>query len=334
MAKKKLNCWEYMECGRQPGGVEADIKGVCPAAREGSPFCGYNQGAEAGRICWLVAGTFCNNIVQGSFADKRDGCKNCSFYKQVNSEEGITKLPSTLVDIFAVTHIGRVRKNNEDRYFVKRLKDKSILLAIADGLGGEVAGDYAAELLRGKLSGVESIPQGNEQEHLEKLALEIDQAILTESEKDKKLEGMGTTFIGVLLRKKMAYWVHVGDSRLYHCAERELSQVTRDHNFARYLIDEGDITIEEAMTHPSRFHLDQCIGQGFCEPDTGEFSVALNDILLLSTDGLHTQVTIGTMHANLFSTFSLEAKAKALVKAALDAGGDDNIALVIAQIVN
>ncbi len=64
MTRKKLNCWEYMKCGREPGGEKADELGICPAAADSS-FDGLNRGKNAGRICWAVAGTFCSGETQG-----------------------------------------------------------------------------------------------------------------------------------------------------------------------------------------------------------------------------------------------------------------------------
>ncbi len=87
MAEKKLNCWEYMKCGRGPKGTKAKKLGVCPAAGE-KRLDGVHGGINSGRACWVVAGTFCGGTIQGSFARKQVACKRCDFYKKVNSEEG------------------------------------------------------------------------------------------------------------------------------------------------------------------------------------------------------------------------------------------------------
>lgn len=85
--KKRLNCWEYMKCGRQPGGDKVKELGVCPATTE-KKFDHVNEGAASGRFCWSVAGTYCKGRVQGTFAMKFEDCANCSFFKLVNEEEG------------------------------------------------------------------------------------------------------------------------------------------------------------------------------------------------------------------------------------------------------
>ena len=82
---KKLNCWEYERCGREPGGIHEGDMGVCPAAVNGS---GNNGGRNAGRTCWAVAGTLCRGEVQGRFAQKLPECMQCDFYQLVKKEEG------------------------------------------------------------------------------------------------------------------------------------------------------------------------------------------------------------------------------------------------------
>ena len=82
------NCWEMKDCGRQPGGAMASELGVCPAASDASGD-GVNRGQMSGRVCWSIAGTFCQGTVQGTFAAKRTTCLACDFYSQVNDEEGL-----------------------------------------------------------------------------------------------------------------------------------------------------------------------------------------------------------------------------------------------------
>ncbi|MBI4669567.1 MAG: hypothetical protein HY747_10385 [Elusimicrobia bacterium] len=84
---KKLNCWEFKKCGREPGGANVESMGICPASTEKS--CdGFNGGKNGGRICWAAAGTFCGGKVQGIFAKKVSVCLECNFFQQVVKEEG------------------------------------------------------------------------------------------------------------------------------------------------------------------------------------------------------------------------------------------------------
>ncbi len=84
---KKQNCWEFKKCGREPGGEKVKEPGICPAATD-TPSDTLNDGKNAGRICWALAGTFCGGKVQGSFAQKQVSCMSCEFYKKVKDEEG------------------------------------------------------------------------------------------------------------------------------------------------------------------------------------------------------------------------------------------------------
>lgn len=83
----KRNCWEVMKCGREPGGENADELGVCPAAVF-DRLDGAHGGKNAGRVCWVVAGTMCGGEVHGSFAIKCQDCRKCEFYQAVREEEG------------------------------------------------------------------------------------------------------------------------------------------------------------------------------------------------------------------------------------------------------
>lgn len=83
---RPLNCWEFKKCGRQPGGDRVKELGVCPAATEKS-LDGIHRGDNAGRACWIIAGTFCGGKVQGSFAAKNKNCAECEFFKQVLKDE-------------------------------------------------------------------------------------------------------------------------------------------------------------------------------------------------------------------------------------------------------
>lgn len=82
----KSNCWEFKKCGRQPGGDHVQEFGVCPAATE-HRLDGIHEGRNAGRSCWIMAGTLCKGEVQGTFAQKYKNCEICDFYKRVKQEE-------------------------------------------------------------------------------------------------------------------------------------------------------------------------------------------------------------------------------------------------------
>lgn len=100
MTKDRQNCWEYMKCGRQPEGDKVAELGICPAASDTS-YDGINSGKCGGRICWAVAGTFCEGRAQGTFADKRRTCLNCDFYKLVQQQEGMANRHTKFLQFIA-----------------------------------------------------------------------------------------------------------------------------------------------------------------------------------------------------------------------------------------
>ncbi|MDK9708564.1 MAG: protein phosphatase 2C domain-containing protein [Desulforhopalus sp.] len=330
MTTPKINCWQYKKCGREPGGCMADKDGICPAAAE-TALNTFNNGVNAGRSCWLVAGTFCDQQIMGTFAEKIDTCKNCSFYQRVQEEEHSFDTTQGNLTLYAATHIGLVKKANEDRYYFKRFADNTLLFAVADGLGGQAAGDYAAEILRGKLANMPLIAKGMEEEVLAALAVETDRFILAAAERDTALEGMGTTLLCVFIREGRASWVHVGDSRLSIYRRGILRQLTEDQNLARYLVEEGEITPEEVADHYSRNILDQALGSLLDSPETGSVELDPGDILLLSTDGFHNLVLPEQIVAELMHSTDLKSTTDFLVKSALKRGGMDNITLIMAK---
>lgn len=230
-----------------------------------------------------------------------------------------------------ITHTGLAGKQNEDRYLIKPMQDKSVLIAVADGLGGGVSGDYAAEKIRKNFADLKQVSKDNEQPELDQLVRKIDRTIYAESQSIQSLEGTGSTLTGVLLRDGFAHWVHVGDSRLYFLQDENLTQVTEDQTLARFLLQEGEITPDQVKTHYSRHVMDQCVGCGYSVPETGNLQFNAGDLLVLTTDGLHKQLLETTLISILHASTDLATKAHLLMKAALDAGGKDDITLVMAQ---
>lgn len=92
---KKPNCWEFKKCGREPGGSKTHL-GICPASME-NRLHGVHGGRQAGRACWIVAGTLCGGQAQGTFAQKYANCEKCDFYQAVKKDEGMAYILSPLL---------------------------------------------------------------------------------------------------------------------------------------------------------------------------------------------------------------------------------------------
>jgi serine/threonine protein phosphatase PrpC len=229
------------------------------------------------------------------------------------------------------THQGLKRANNQDRYLVRDYGPEDALLAVADGMGGEAAGDQAAQIAIDSL-----IPfQSEEADPLLQLLGLFKQAsenIAAQVRQNFQLSGMGTTLTTVFLRRGRAYYAHVGDSRLYLFRAGKLGRVTWDHTLPDTLLKEGNITTEEARNHPAQNLLLQCIGCGRFKASTGILELETDDILLISSDGLHHEVAEEEIAARLTGAEDLGGALKKLIQAALDAGGRDNITIVAARV--
>jgi len=138
MAIERQNCWEYMKCGRQLEGDEVAELGVCPAATDTS-YDGINFGKNAGRFCWAVAGTLCDEQVQGTFAEKRISCIRCDFFKLVQQEEGASASPTRFLSFFS---------ENEKSSFFREMTYKHIKAGERFITQGQV-GDLAYIIQRG-----------------------------------------------------------------------------------------------------------------------------------------------------------------------------------------
>ena len=331
MSSKKINCWEFMNCGRGHSEETGETCEKCPAALP-SALDGMNEGMNAGRSCWLVAGTFCNEKAVGTFAEKLASCRDCAFYKQVSDREGQSSLQIENINIFAYTHPGLVRPSNEDRYLIKTMEDDSLLLAVADGLGGDVSSDFAAEITKGKLAGLRRLRNGNESEELEAFARKLDLNIRKKADAHPELANMATTLICIVLKSDVIHWINVGDSRFYILRDNRLIQITEDQTLARALVLQGELTLEEVRDHFSRKILDQVVGYGICDPETGSVNVMKEDFLILASDGLYNMVSETSILTILKGPETIEEKTKALVNAALKSGGEDNITIVLAHV--
>jgi serine/threonine protein phosphatase PrpC len=232
---------------------------------------------------------------------------------------------------YFVTHKGFVREQNQDRFLVKDYADGSILLAVADGAGGEAEGERAAEIAKESLSLFDPSSTDISSQIVESMRA-ADKIIVDLVKRNPEFKGMGSTMTVAFVQEGAVYWAHVGDSRLYLLHGDELSQLTEDDTMAGFLLSEGEIDRDEARVHPGRNFLFECIGCGQFKAKTGSFSVQASDLILLTTDGLHDKITEEEMLAVLKSESELKDKLEVLVSAALAASGRDNVTVVALEL--
>lgn len=224
------------------------------------------------------------------------------------------------------TDVGRVRKQNEDSVYAA---DAQRLFAVADGMGGhragEVASSMAVEALRARLQARQPDLQ-----LMRQAFEEANRRISCAAEKDERLQGMGTTMTALWQTERSVLIAHVGDSRVYLLRGGRLRQVTDDHSVVAELLRCGLITPQEARRHPYRNVITRSLGSApTAEVDLLERDREPGDLWLLCTDGLSNMLTDREMEALLVS-LSPQKAADTLMQKALEAGGTDNITLILA----
>ena len=238
------------------------------------------------------------------------------------------------LDAFGSTNAGKVRKNNEDSFLAGDGKDEA-LFAVADGIGGFEAGEVASRIAIGVLEELE--PGGS----LEEAVREANRRILVAARRDEKLSGMGTTIVAARFSVKdggandsgaSAEISHVGDSRAYLLRGGELAPVTEDHSLVAELVRSGDLTRAQASEHPQKNLITRALGaEDEVQVDTAVLPIELDDRILLCSDGLTDMVPEARV-GELLVDPSPEGAARTLVKAALDAGGADNVTVVVVDV--
>ncbi|MEU6573206.1 Stp1/IreP family PP2C-type Ser/Thr phosphatase [Streptomyces sp. NPDC046805] len=231
----------------------------------------------------------------------------------------------------AGSHDGMIREHNEDSGYAGPR-----LLAIADGMGGQAAGEVASSEVISTLVTLDDDVPGSD--ILTSLGVAVQRAndqLRAMVEEDPQLEGMGTTLTALLWTGQRLGLVHVGDSRAYLLRDGVLSQITQDHTWVQRLVDEGRITEEEATTHPQRSLLMRALGSSdHVEPDLSIREVRAGDRYLICSDGLSGVVSHQTMEETLASYQGPQETVHELIQLALRGGGPDNITVIVADVLD
>jgi protein phosphatase len=228
---------------------------------------------------------------------------------------------------YAGTDTGRQRRANEDS-----LLARSPLFVVADGMGGAQAGEVASRIA------VESFQSGldsaHEPEHeLAELAQAANARIHELSHSNAEQAGMGTTLTAVYVGEQEIAIAHVGDSRAYCLRDGELLRLTDDHSLVDELLRQGRLTPEEAVEHPQRSVITRALGpEGSVEVDTRSFQARAGDVYLLCSDGLTTMLSEQLIAQLMLEHAGLRDAGEALIGAANEAGGRDNITVLLLRL--
>ena len=271
---------------------------------------------------------------------------------------------SVLLETFGLTDRGQVRPLNEDQFLIAELAKRmritqtslpdgggelrtrgqtGYLLAIADGIGGAAGGEVASGLAIDTIQWyvTRTMPwfhrhEDGREEELEtdlRIAVQACKRSVDDAARSTAYPKMGTTLTMACLLWPRLYVVHAGDSRCYLLRDSSLQKITRDHTVAQRVVDAGLMTPQQAEAAGYSHTLWNSISSGRDEvvPDIYQAEIAIGDTLLLCTDGLTREVADEQIRATLESAPTAQSAAEALVTAANDAGGADNITVVVAR---
>jgi protein phosphatase len=274
------------------------------------------------------------------------------------------------VEIHATSHVGRVRRGNEDNYLVLNITrskawtsgqddagefvietqkfevdDNGIVLAVSDGMGGALAGEVASKMavesVCEKLLGDdldETItPEAYDHHLISKLynaTVYANYMIHQQGRSDPQFQGMGATFTGMGLTPRAVDIIQVGDSRAYLVRNEKIYQITKDQSLVQQLIDAQQISAEEAETHTLKNVILQALGaQNEIYPVSARLLPCQGDVVLMCSDGLSNKVNAASIQRIIVEHFTaLEQACAELVKEANENGGEDNITVVIAKL--
>jgi len=242
------------------------------------------------------------------------------------------------IELFAAIDPGRARSNNEDSV---ALDDAVSLAVLADGMGGynagEVASNMATNFIRTELGRWlrEASAQASDAEVRRAMDICVDnanRAIFNAANSNPQYAGMGTTLVVCVFRDNRLLVGHVGDSRAYRLRGGRLQQITRDHSLLQEQIDAGLITPEQAAFSANKNLVTRAVGvEDTVLLETHQHEVTPGDMYLLCSDGLSDMLDDASIGQLLQAHDSLDATGRALIDAANDAGGKDNISVILVR---
>ena len=227
-----------------------------------------------------------------------------------------------VVDYAIATHAGRVRRKNEDAYFAE-----PPLFAVADGMGGALAGELASRIAVQALS--ELVEEGSDEQRLAATVRLANRRVAERATSDPRASGMGSTVTAALVGPRSVAFAHVGDSRAYLWRGGALTRLSDDHSLVAEWVKAGALAPEEAALHPQRSVITRALGADWqVDVDTWTTPTRAGDVILLCTDGLTGFVDEAAIASTLAENHDLDVAVNALVDAANAAGGEDNITAV------
>jgi len=232
-----------------------------------------------------------------------------------------------VVEQAALTDVGRQRDANEDSYVTAEP-----VFVVADGMGGAQAGEVASRTAV-EVFQTTTPPDGTPEQQLTSMVLEANRRIFELAQSDESRRGMGTTLTAAMLDDDGVSVGHVGDSRAYRLRDDKLEQLTHDHSLVAELERSGQLSPGAAEHHPQRSIITRALGpEPEVEVDAHTHAARPGDVYLICSDGLTSMLSDDEVGALLRGAADLESAADALVRAANQSGGKDNITVVLFRV--
>lgn len=244
-----------------------------------------------------------------------------------------------MIHAWGLTDKGVVRRQNQDSFYLDVPSEQAAVGVVCDGMGGARAGNIASSLaveafadaLRGLLAQEDAGRSPGEL--MAQSAETANRTVYQRACGDPACRGMGTTLVAVLVREQTASILNIGDSRCYHVGEGGIRRVTRDHSVVEDMVARGDITPEEARTHPRKNLITRALGsEPKVQPDLYEQALLPGEFLLLCSDGLSNLLTDQEIHAEILRGGTPENCCKRLLDIAISRGAPDNVTVVLMEI--
>ena len=242
-----------------------------------------------------------------------------------------------MIYAWGVTDKGAVRTQNQDSYYLNHAGDDLVLAVVCDGMGGARAGNVASSLaVKAASTYFEELPKEillqAPGEHLTQAAGLANEAVCLRAEQDEECRGMGTTMVAVILSGQKAHILNIGDSRAYLLGEEGVIKVTRDHSVVEDLVHRGELTPEEARSHPQKNLITRALGaEPEARTDLYELELKTGEFLLLCSDGLSNVLTDQELLYEVLYGGTPESCCQRMLEIALSRGAPDNVTAVLIQ---
>ena len=245
------------------------------------------------------------------------------------------------MNVFGVTDVGRVRRDNQDSFAIRLIGEEAALLVVCDGMGGARAGSVASSVaVEAFTQAVEAALAGGLPEDLALREQMLCEACRIANEKVHRLsqenleyDGMGTTLVAALAAPGSVCFVNVGDSRGYVLSNSSIHQVTVDHSLVQLLVERGEITPAQARVHPQKNLITRALGvDSQVECDVIWLEPAPGSRLLLCSDGLSNVLDDETLLSLCAGHGTPEELCRTMLELTLERGAPDNVTVVLAQL--